>query len=378
MNIGHYMPGIWDQGGVGTYLRRVGQAQRAAGHSVTFLDSLDRYASVSDPAERPVVVEPDALAARGRELHLDVLHLHAGLSSPPVGGPRVVRTVHDHRPYCPSGGRYLKRTDTPCDRAYGVAGCLWGHVVDRCGSIRPAKLAENFAATRDDRRVLAGVPVIAISHFVKEQMIRSGYDGAQIHVVTNPAPPVRPYEPPPRAGTPRFVFIGRLVVHKGLQWLLRALALAGRSLALDVAGEGPYRGELEALTARLGLTDAVTFHGWVNEATIDTLVAEARGVVFPAVWHEPAGLASLDGSARGRAVIGSRCGGLPEYAVEGQNALLVDPNDDQGLADALTRLADDGEFAARLGATGRELAAGPFSLGRHVAALERVYRGDDR
>ncbi|MDR3638167.1 MAG: glycosyltransferase family 4 protein [Isosphaeraceae bacterium] len=378
MNIGHYMPGIWDRGGVGAYLLRVGRAQRASGHKVTFLDSLDRYAEVGDPGERPVVVEPRALGARAKALGLDVLHLHAGVPEPPAGGPRVVRTVHDHRPYCPSGGRYLKRTDTPCDRAYSAFGCFWGHVVDRCGSVRPAKMVENFTATWDDQRVLAAVPSIAISRFVKEQMIRSGYDGGRIHVVTNPAPPVRPYDPPPRTGSPRFVFIGRLVVHKGLQWLLRALARAGQAIALDVAGEGPYRAELEQLTDRLGLSDVATFHGWVDEAGVDRLVANARGVVFPAVWHEPAGLAALDGSARGRAVIGSRCGGLPEYAIEGQNALLVDPNDDLGLADALTRLADDWELAARLGAAGHALAAETFSLERHLAELERVYRGDER
>jgi glycosyltransferase involved in cell wall biosynthesis len=270
----------------------------------------------------------------------------------------------------------LKRSDAPCGRAYSLAGCLWGHFVDRCGSVRPAKLAEEFGATWDDRRTLAGVPAVAISRFVKAQMVRSGYDAGTIHVVTNPAPEPRPCGPPPRGGTPRFVFVGRLVVHKGLQWALRALAKLNGSVALDVAGDGPYRAELERLAGRLGVAGAVTFHGWVDEAGIDRLVAGARGVVFPAVWHEPAGLASLDGSARGRAVVGSRCGGLPEYALEGRNALLVDPNDDLGLADALTRLADDWELAARLGATGYELAAGPFSLERHVAALERIYRGE--
>ena len=378
MNIGHYMPGVWDPGGVGAYLRRVGRAQRVSGHQVVFLDCFDRYADVGDPLDRPVVVEPRALGERARALGLDVLHLHAGVPERVQGSPRVVRTVHDHRPYCPSGGRYLKRTDSPCDRAYSLPGCLWGHVADRCGSVRPSKVAEEFRTTWNDRRALADVPVIAISRFVKEQMLRSGYDERSIHVVTNPAPPVRPYEPPPRVGTPRFVFIGRLVAHKGLQWLLRALAQVETSVALDVAGDGPYRGELEQMSARLGLTSMVNFHGWVDEAALDRLVAGARGVVLPSIWHEPAGLAALDGAARGRAVVGSRCGGLPEYALEGQNARLVDPNDDLGLAELLSKLADDWALAARLGAAGHELAAGGFALERHLEELERVYRGEGR
>ena len=109
MNIGHFMPGIWDAGGIGIYISRVAAAQRACGHTVRFFGlPLDTYASLADLDHRPEIVAPHDLAARAEELGLDVLHLHASMEPMPEGETPLVRTLHDHRPYCPSGERYLR------------------------------------------------------------------------------------------------------------------------------------------------------------------------------------------------------------------------------------------------------------------------------
>jgi glycosyltransferase involved in cell wall biosynthesis len=163
-------------------------------------------------------------------------------------------------------------------------------------------------------------------------------------------------------------------VHKGLPWLIRCLPRLERHFFLDVAGEGPQRLEMEALAVQLGLGDQVKFHGWINEAEIDELASNARAVVFPVVWREPAGLVTFDASSRGRAVIASRTGGIPEFALDGRNALIVEPQDDAGMIGAIRRLIDDWDFARKLGEEGFALASSEFSLPRHVAELDRIYR----
>ena len=65
---------------------------------------------------------------------------------------------------------------------------------------------------------------------------------------------------------------------------------------------------------------------------------EARAVVFPSVWHEPAGLITLEAAALGRPVIASAVGGIPEYATDAF-ALRVPPRDVDGLAHAMSQLA---------------------------------------
>jgi glycosyltransferase involved in cell wall biosynthesis len=374
MIIGHYMPGIWDSGGIAVYLRRVAAAQREAGHTVRFFDSLDRYAEFSDPELRPNIVSAEDLGTKARELCLDVLHLHSAIE--PMSGdlPPMVRTLHDHHPYCPSGGRYLKRSGLPCDRVYHVGGCLWGHLVDHCGSVRPRSILANFARVRLERRSLRGMTLIAISQYVKDQMVRNGFDAGLIHTLRNPAPGPRPHQPPPREGVPHLLFLSRLSVQKGLSWLIRCLPRLERPFFLDIAGEGPQRAEMEARVIELGLGEQVKFHGWINEEAIDELASKARAVVFPAVWHEPAGLVTFDASSRGRAVIASRSGGIPEFALEGRNALIVEPQDDAGLILAIQRLIDDWELARELGETGFTLATTQFSLPLHIAELDRIYR----
>lgn len=379
MIIGHYMASIWGNGGVATYIRRISAAQKRAGHTLVYFDGAPGPHPGEEAAgpTRHVRDEAELFEAAARS-GLDILHAHSALSLGGVAAQElpIVRTVHGHQPFCPSATRFLKRPGAPCDRNYGVAGCVWGHIIDRCGSARPRHLLADFERTWNEMRSLRGLPVIvATSHFMKRQMTRAGYDPGAIHVLHLPAPDVETDAPPPEEGSPRFLFLGRITPLKGLDWLLRALGEAAKRtpLQLDVAGEGYEERELRGLAAQLGLGDRATFHGWVDAERVRQLVLGARAVVFPSLWHEPAGLVTLDAAANGRAVIGSRVGGLPEYAVEGENALLVEPGDVSGLARAIERLAGDAPLARRLGETGRRLARERFALGDHQDALMGLY-----
>ncbi|HJQ04926.1 MAG TPA: glycosyltransferase [Nocardioides sp.] len=80
----------------------------------------------------------------------------------------------------------------------------------------------------------------------------------------------------------RVVVLGRLVTHKRVDLVLRALRdagtspeLAGRDVRLDVIGRGPERERLELLAAELGIADRVTFHGYVSDEVKGELLARA-------------------------------------------------------------------------------------------------------
>ena len=375
MKVGHFCHRMWAPGGIATYVRRASDWQRAHGDEVVFLteagdlDLTDRDGRTAVP-----VTADEALLRRAAELGLDVLHVYtvvdADLARSPVP---VVRTVMGHQPYCPSGSRYLKRWGRPCDRPFTVTGCTWGHLVDRCGSARPRNLTNDMWRTRTEERSLSGgVRVIAISEFVRSQMVRDGYDAASIDLIHLP---IRRVTPAARAeaGRPRVLYAGRLSREKGVGWLLRALACTTSDAILDVAGTGDLEPELKRLTAELGLADRVTFLGWVDEAGVDALLARTRVAVFPSVWHEPFGLVAVEAMAHGVPVIGSRVGGIPETVRDGHNGLLVEPNDVAGLAAALDRLATDPALATRLGANGQRDAAERFGLEDHMRQLAAVY-----
>src|SRR5687768_11180341 len=137
MRIAHYMRQMFEPGGIASYIRRIGAAQRALGHETLFLD---RHPQKHPSPELVTFTSDDAdLMNRARQLDVDVLHLHCPVDHLNPSIP-TIRTVHTHSPYCPSQGRFLKNPGRPCDRNYSLLGCVWGHAVNRCGSLRPAAL----------------------------------------------------------------------------------------------------------------------------------------------------------------------------------------------------------------------------------------------
>jgi glycosyltransferase involved in cell wall biosynthesis len=381
MIIGHYDHEIWAKGGMATYIRRISNAQREAGHQVHFLTRFP--CDGSNLAEAPIVTptEPE-LFTQAERLNVDVLHLHRSIAVPPPKYLPTLRTLHGHQPYCPSGSRFLERWHKPCDRAYSPVGCLWGHIVDRCGSIRPHNLVNNFQQTQQEQTVLSQIPVITVSHFLKEQMVRNGYPDDLIHVLHLFAPEGSNNDPPPQTETPHFVFLGRIAPQKGVDWLLRSLQQVKHPVHLDIAGEGEQEAEMKALAEKLGVGDRVTFHGWVDTEKINQLICGARALIFPSLWHEPAGLVAFEAMANSRAVIASCVGGISSTVIQGVNGLLVTPNSVNELAASVEYLATDWKLAMKLGAAGRSMASQQYTLTTHMAGLfclyEMVIRRNDQ
>jgi glycosyltransferase involved in cell wall biosynthesis len=393
MRIAHYMPYMWSPGGVGQYIRRLSEQQHQAGHEIFFVDP---QLSPTHPAQTtpdlgtsdlgiPIVLaDPQQLGVVLERHHIEILHTHTVL--PLMMGPlgktiKVIRSIHNHDVYCPSGSRYLQQQATPCDRAYSRLGCLQGHLIERCGSLRPVKILEGLRRVEQEQRMLSRLTTLANSTFVKQQMVRSGYPAQQIHVVLLPAPTSCAEPPaPPESAAIRFLYLGRITPQKGWEWLLKAFAQAVSAcpvpIGLDIAGTGNAVQEqsLHALIDRLNVGDHVTFHGWVDSSRAQQLLQRARALVFPSVWHEPAGLVTLEAAVAARAVIASHVGGIPEYIEALGNGLLVKPNDQQGLAEAILQLAADWQLAAQLGQTGREQVTQKFSLAGHEQTIRRLYQ----
>lgn len=202
--------------------------------------------------------------------------------------------------------------------------------------------------------------VTAPSRVVLEE-IEDGFDlRAAAVVVPNAVDPAE-FDVAPRPEDVRAPYIfaaGRLVEQKGLDVLLRACCRARESLGgrrLVIAGEGPERGALARLAADLRL-DGVVFAGPVGRRRLAELMRGADAFAFPS-RREAFGLALLEAMAAGTPAVAARVGGIPDFARDGENALLVPPDDPDRLAAALTRLVGDRELRARLTEGGRVQAA---------------------
>ena len=141
-------------------------------------------------------------------------------------------------------------------------------------------------------------------------------------------------------------YVGRLVPARGVDTLLQALA-ANRGLPwhLTLVGDGPDRERLEALASGLRLAARVRWSGALPPAHLARLWPELDVLVLPSRqlpdWDEPHGHVLAEAMAHEVAVVGTQAGVIPE--VIGDAGLLVPSDDVAALAEALRRLAVDGE-----------------------------------
>jgi glycosyltransferase involved in cell wall biosynthesis len=146
-------------------------------------------------------------------------------------------------------------------------------------------------------------------------------------------------------GPPRLAAVGALIPRKAFDQLLHALAALREQapVTLEIAGDGPSRGALEALAARLGLREAVTFLGAQDRAGVAAVLRRADVLVLPSlIENQPVVL--LEAQACGVPVVATRVGGVGEV-VDAAAGRLVAPRDPGALARAIAAvLADPGAY----------------------------------
>jgi len=173
-------------------------------------------------------------------------------------------------------------------------------------------------------------------------------------------------------GVTRFVSVGILAPHKGVDIILDAaqrLVEAGREdFAVDFYGAGDAAGFAEALQAR-GLGERLAHHGPVAQRAIAEAEAQADALVFP-TWHREPG-ASTPGEAAAVGCLPILTGdcGPAEWFVDGVHALKIE-RDAESLAGAMLRVMDGEIDLAAFAEAGRRLASGALSFERSVARLE--------
>jgi mannose/cellobiose epimerase-like protein (N-acyl-D-glucosamine 2-epimerase family)/glycosyltransferase involved in cell wall biosynthesis len=207
---------------------------------------------------------------------------------------------------------------------------------------------------------------------------RLGVDGERIALIPGSGVDIDALMPKPEPAPPvTIAFVGRLVESKGVRTLIAAherLNERGRNIRLLIAGVPdpanptsipPH--EIEAWSRRPN----VTHLGYVED--IGALWARAHIAVLPS-HREGMPLSLLEAAACGRPLVATNVPGCRDIARAGVNALLVPLDDAEALADAIERLALDGELRHKFGTASRELVALQFSSERIGRDLIRLYR----
>ncbi len=181
----------------------------------------------------------------------------------------------------------------------------------------------------------------------------------------------------PDASILRMCFIGRLVPLKGLDMAIlaaRPLLRTGRG-HFDIVGDGPMRAELEALVAREGIAEAVTFHGWVAHDAVQDIACRSSVFVFPSV-RDFGGGAVLEAMALGLAPVVVDYGG-PGELVSAERGIAVPLASREAivarLTDILTDLAERPERTGTLGRAARAFAMTRLTWAAKADAMREIY-----
>lgn len=168
----------------------------------------------------------------------------------------------------------------------------------------------------------------------------------------------------------------RATPEKGVNVLFKAFDRLCRASAppatLVYIGTGPSFKELAELRESLEFGDRIRMPGYLPGAS--ALLRTANVCVVPSVWQDAFPLSVLEMMARGRPVVATLVGGVPEMIEHDVSGVLVPPNDPDALAEALGKVLMSPPLQDRLGRAARERASRLFTADRQISEMLGTFR----
>ncbi len=226
--------------------------------------------------------------------------------------------------------------------------------------------------------------VLAVSEFIRRLHIERGFPEQQtlstfLGVPTDlfvaqerPFPSHRPW---------KLIFAAHLWEGKGPQVAIEAVARLRKlqdlpPVTLDIYGSGtePFIRFLEQKIADCDVQDMVTLHGLVPREQLAEKIQEGDVFLFCSIWDEPFSGGLLEALATGIPTIATATGGTPEAIRDGENGLLVPPDDPEALAAAIVRLMRDEALYQRIGQSGAADVRAHWTFEHYIDVLEQAYQ----
>jgi glycosyltransferase involved in cell wall biosynthesis len=166
--------------------------------------------------------------------------------------------------------------------------------------------------------------------------------------------------------------VGWLLPIKGPKPLLNAMKRIWQDhtdVELVFVGKGELEESLKEDAMNMGVSDKVKFLGWRDD--VHEIIPIFDVFVLPSL-NEGMGRVLVEAMASGRPIVASRTGGIPDLVIHGQTGLLVSPEDESGLADAIHKMLKDPEKAKIMGQRGKAHSK-RFSVESMVAKIDALY-----
>jgi glycosyltransferase involved in cell wall biosynthesis len=171
------------------------------------------------------------------------------------------------------------------------------------------------------------------------------------------------------------LFVGRLVGHKGIDYLIDSATLTPKDVCYIIVGSGPYLDKLKKRVRSKKVEKKMIFTGRVPFDDIPRYFAACDVFVLPSISRlEAFGLVILEAMASSKPVIVSNIPGVTEVVTEDVQGLHVEPMNSQDLAEKITTLLSDKQMQRRMGDAGRKKVEEEYTWDKVVGQIEEVYK----
>lgn len=170
------------------------------------------------------------------------------------------------------------------------------------------------------------------------------------------------------------LFVGRLVVYKGIEYLIRAMQVVKNS-SLVIIGSGPLEKNLKNLIDELNLNSRITIIPEVDDNTLQNYYKTCDLFVLPSINKTEAyGIVQIEAMACGKPVVCTALGtGTTYLNIHNFTGLVVPPSDSKSLAKAINKILGDNELKTTFGTNGKERALAEFTSDKMVKSTYELY-----
>ena len=235
---------------------------------------------------------------------------------------------------------------------------------ERCNDTQKQQVREVFAMADQ---------VIALSEDWKEFLAEYICDEQKIVVIYNAVKIPEAYQKD--YANRKMLFLGILGQRKGTYDLIEVLPEILRQYPdchVYFGGDGE-RQQAEQMCREKGITDRVTFLGWVRGAEKEKFLEECSIYVLP-TYHEGMPMSILEAMSYGMAVVSTYVGGIPHIITDGENGLLCEAGDKMALKGKLLRLLDNQSLRGRLGKSAYRIMVRQFDVREKVKMVYAIYK----
>ena len=235
------------------------------------------------------------------------------------------------------------------------------------------------------RQLFEAVPLIlARSQSLADRLVDLGCSADRIRInrtgiPTKDFPFVR--RAAPQHGRWKILQACRLIPKKGLITSLRAFAMflkENPQAEFRIAGKGPLQPQLEALAARLGISQKVRFCGFVSQSELMDLYATSHLFVHPSETppdenQEGIPNSILEAMATGLPVLATYHGGIPEAVEHGRTGMLAEERDAEALGSAMLCFSRSPQLCGEFGYRATLSVSENFEQEAQIDQLEACY-----